>query len=281
MDLNKKRCGAIKRTTAETAIDINLNLDGIGKSNIKTKIGFFDHMLTLLSAHSLIDMEIFCDGDIEVDGHHSVEDCGIALGQAFKEAIGDKRGINRYGTFYVPMDEALALVSLDISGRPYLVCDMGELAPMIGDFDTELVEEFMRAFAFNAGITLHIKVMYGKNSHHKVEGVFKALGHALRQAVEYISRRPFNQTFLSRFSSITSIAFLSSAYNNPFCWKKPNSHHAYSLNVLSISQRYSFKCITVNACWYWGVLDSAARLMPFANSSPLQVPISSSSINNL
>ncbi|WP_455781167.1 imidazoleglycerol-phosphate dehydratase HisB [Megamonas funiformis] len=185
MDLNKKRCGAIKRTTAETAIDINLNLDGTGKSNIKTKIGFFDHMLTLLSAHSLIDMEIFCDGDIEVDGHHSVEDCGIALGQAFKEAIGDKRGINRYGTFYVPMDEALALVSLDISGRPYLVCDMGELAPMIGDFDTELVEEFMRAFAFNAGITLHIKVMYGKNSHHKVEGVFKALGHALRQAVEF------------------------------------------------------------------------------------------------
>ena len=134
-------------------------------------------MLTLLSAHSLIDMEIFCDGDIEVDGHHSVEDCGIALGQAFKEAIGDKRGINRYGTFYVPMD-----------GRPYLVCDMGELAPMIGDFDTELVEEFMRAFAFNAGITLHIKVMYGKNSHHKVEGVFKALGHALRQAVEFDQR---------------------------------------------------------------------------------------------
>ena len=183
MDLNKKRCGAIKRTTAETAIDIKLNLDGTGKSNIKTKIGFFDHMLTLLSAHSLIDMEIFCDGDIEVDGHHSVEDCGIALGQAFKEAIGDKRGINRYGTFYVPMDEALALVSLDISGRPYLVCDMGELAPMIGDF-----EDFTGALAFNTGISSHITVMSGKNSHHKVEGVFKALGHALRQAVEFDQR---------------------------------------------------------------------------------------------
>ena len=139
-------------------------------------------MLTLLSAHSMIDMEIKCDGDIEVDGHHSVEDCGIALGQAFSQAIGDKRGINRYGTFYVPMDEALVLVSLDISGRPYLVCDTGELAPMIGDFDCELVEEFMRAFAFNAGITLQ------KNSHHKVEGIFKALGHALRQATEFDER---------------------------------------------------------------------------------------------
>ena len=183
-----KRCGAVKRTTAETSIDVSLNLDGTGKSNIKTKIGFFDHMLTLLSAHSLIDMNINCDGDIEVDGHHSVEDCGIALGKAFKQAIGDKRGINRYGSFFLPMDESLSLVSLDISGRPFLVCELGELAPMIGSFDTELVEEFMRAFAVNAGLTLHIKVFYGKNSHHKVEGVFKALGHALRQAVEYDPR---------------------------------------------------------------------------------------------
>lgn len=189
MDINlHQRCGTVNRATAETKIVIKLNLDGTGKADIKTKIGFFDHMLTLLSAHSLIDMKINCDGDIEVDGHHSVEDCGIALGQAFKQAIGDKRGINRYGTFYIPMDETLALVSLDISGRPFLVCDMGELAPMIGDFDTELVEEFMRAFAFNAGITLHLKVLYGKNSHHKVEAVFKALGHALRQAVELDER---------------------------------------------------------------------------------------------
>lgn len=189
MDINlHQRCGTVNRATAETKIVIKLNLDGTGKADIKTKIGFFDHMLTLLSAHSLIDMKINCDGDIEVDGHHSVEDCGIALGQAFKQAIGDKRGINRYGTFYIPMDETLAVVSLDISGRPFLVCDMGELAPMIGDFDTELVEEFMRAFAFNAGITLHLKVLYGKNSHHKVEAVFKALGHALRQAVELDER---------------------------------------------------------------------------------------------
>ncbi len=184
----KERYGAVCRTTAETSIDIKLNLDGTGKSTIQTKIGFFDHMLTLLAAHSLFNLQVICDGDIEVDGHHSVEDCGIALGQAFKQAIGDKRGINRYGSFFVPMDEALVLVSLDISGRPYLVCDLGDLAPMIGNFDTELVEEFMRAFAVNAGITLHIKVFYGKNSHHKVEGVFKALAHALRHAVEYDPR---------------------------------------------------------------------------------------------
>ena len=188
METIQNRTSELNRTTAETSIKLKLNLDGTGKSNINTKIGFFDHMLTLLSAHSLIDMDIKCDGDIEVDGHHSVEDCGIALGQAFNQAIGDKRGINRYGTFFVPMDEALVLVSLDISGRPFLVCDTGELAPMIGNFDCELVEEFMRAFAFNAGITLHIKVFYGKNSHHKVEGIFKALGHALRQAVEFDER---------------------------------------------------------------------------------------------
>lgn len=188
METIQNRTSELNRTTAETSIKVKLNLDGTGKSNINTKIGFFDHMLTLLSAHSLIDMDIKCDGDIEVDGHHSVEDCGITLGQAFNQAIGDKRGINRYGTFFVPMDEALVLVSLDISGRPFLVCDTGELAPMIGNFDCELVEEFMRAFAFNAGITLHIKVFYGKNSHHKVEGIFKALGHALRQAVEFDER---------------------------------------------------------------------------------------------
>lgn len=193
MNINlQQRCGIVNRATAETKIAIKLNLDGTGNANVQTKIGFFDHMLTLLSAHSLIDMDINCDGDIEVDGHHSIEDCGIALGQAFKEAISDKRGIKRYGTFYIPMDETLALVSLDISGRPFLVCDMGELAPMIGGFDTELVEEFMRAFAFNAGITLHIKVLYGKNSHHKVEAVFKALGHALRQAVE-LDKRALNK----------------------------------------------------------------------------------------
>ena len=174
----------IKRQTLETSIKIALDLDGTGKAAVNTKIGFFDHMLTLLSVHSLIDLNVECNGDIEVDGHHSVEDTGIAMGDAFRGAIGDRKGIRRYGTFYIPMDEALAMVSLDISNRPFLVFETGELAPMIGSFDTQLAEEFFRAFAFHAGITLHIKVLYGKNSHHNIEAIFKALGHALRQAIE-------------------------------------------------------------------------------------------------
>ena len=178
------RQAQIQRSTKETSINISVNLDGEGVSNINTGIGFFDHMLTLFASHGRLDLDVECDGDIEVDGHHSVEDIGITLGLAVKQALGDKRGINRYGTFYLPMDEALAFVSLDISGRPYLVYDGGEMAPMIGSYDTELTEEFLRAFAFNAGITLHVKVLYGKNSHHKVEAIFKALGHALRIAVE-------------------------------------------------------------------------------------------------
>lgn len=153
------------------------------ESKISTGIGFFDHMLKLFAAHGQFDLKVSCKGDLEVDGHHSVEDIGIAMGAALKEALGDKHGITRYGTFFLPMDETLALVSLDISGRPFLVFEVGELAPMIGTFDTELVEEFLRAFAFNAGITLHVKILYGKNSHHKVEAIFKALGHALRTAV--------------------------------------------------------------------------------------------------
>lgn len=174
----------ITRKTKETAVEIKLNLDGEGKSEIKSGVGFFDHMLTLFAAHGLFDLTVKCDGDIEVDGHHTVEDIGIALGAAFKAAIGNCAGINRYGSFYLPMDEALAFVSLDISGRPYLVCDLGELAPMVGEFDTELVEEFLRAFATHGGITLHAKTLYGKNSHHKIEAIFKALGHALRIATE-------------------------------------------------------------------------------------------------
>ncbi|MCR5757572.1 MAG: imidazoleglycerol-phosphate dehydratase HisB [Selenomonas sp.] len=173
----------IKRETAETRIALHLNLDGTGKSRIDSGIGFFDHMLNLMTAHGLMDLDVRCDGDLEVDGHHSVEDIGIALGDAFKEAIGDKKGICRYGTFYLPMDESLAFVSLDISGRPFLVYDGGEMAPLVGGFDTELVEEFLRAFAVHAGITLHVKVLYGSNTHHKIEAVFKALGHALRIAV--------------------------------------------------------------------------------------------------
>ena len=182
------RQAKIQRATNETNINISINLDGEGVSNINTGIGFFDHMLTLFASHGRFDLDVECDGDIEVDGHHSIEDIGIALGTAVKNALSDKRGINRYGTFYLPMDEALAFVSLDISGRPYLVYDGGEMAPTIGNYDTELTEEFLRAFAFNAGITLHVKVLYGRNSHHKVEAIFKALGHALRIATEHDPR---------------------------------------------------------------------------------------------
>ncbi len=171
------------RATAETNVSISINLDGSGKSDISTGIGFFDHMLTLFTAHGMLDLTVKCDGDLEVDGHHSVEDIGITLGLAFKEAIGDKNGINRYGSFMLPMDEALAVVALDISGRPYLVYECNDNAPMVGGFDTELVEEFLRAFAVNAGLTLHAKVLYGRNTHHKLEALFKGLGHALHIAV--------------------------------------------------------------------------------------------------
>ena len=181
-DVIEVRKGSVSRRTAETDISVGLELDGTGKTEIHSSIGFFDHMLNLFAAHGLFDLEVQCKGDIEVDGHHSVEDIGIALGDALKEALGDKKGIARYGSFYLPMDESLAFVALDISGRPFLVYDGGEMAPMIGGYDTELTEEFLRAFAFHAGITLHVKVLYGTNSHHKVEAVFKALGHALRIA---------------------------------------------------------------------------------------------------
>ena len=177
------RVAAVNRETAETKIALQLNLDGTGKSVIDSGIGFFDHMLNLMTVHGQLDLDLRCDGDLEVDGHHSVEDIGIALGDAFKEAIGDKKGICRYGTFYLPMDESLAFVTLDISGRPFLVYDGGEMSPMVGGFDTELTEEFLRAFAMHAGITLHVKVLYGTNTHHKIEAIFKALGHALRIAV--------------------------------------------------------------------------------------------------
>ena len=178
------RTGKIERKTKETQIEVFINLDGEGKTDINSGIGFFDHMLTLFAAHGCFDLTVKCKGDTEVDGHHTIEDIGIALGGAFLEAMGNRAGINRYGTFYLPMDEALAFVSLDLSNRPYLVYDGGEMAPMIGAFDTELVEEFLRAFAVHGGITLHAKVLYGNNSHHKVEALFKALGHALRIATE-------------------------------------------------------------------------------------------------
>ena len=177
------RKAEIKRTTKETDILLVLDLDGGGKAEISTGIGFFDHMLTAFAVHSGIDLKVSCKGDLEVDGHHTVEDVGIALGQAFLEAVGDKAGIERYGSFMLPMDESLSLAAIDISGRPYLVFDAVFTAPMIGDYDTQLTEEFWRAFAMNSKTTLHIKLMYGANDHHKTEAIYKAAAHAIKAAI--------------------------------------------------------------------------------------------------
>jgi imidazoleglycerol-phosphate dehydratase len=177
------RISIIKRKTSETDIVLSLNLDGEGSFTGSTGIGFLDHMLVLLSKHSLMDLEVSTVGDLHVDCHHTVEDTAIVLGTAFKDAIGNKVGIKRYGTSFVPMDEALGEVHLDISERPFLVFDANFTVDRLGDFQTEMVEEFFRAFAFNAGITLHSKVVYGKNNHHMAEALFKALGRALREAV--------------------------------------------------------------------------------------------------
>lgn len=178
------RAAEISRKTRETDINIQLDLDGSGNVSINTGIGFFDHMLTALGVHSGMDLKINCVGDLNVDCHHSVEDTGIVLGQAFAKALGGKSGIARYGSAYVPMDEALGFCSLDISGRPFLVFDADFHDDRIGEYDTCMTEEFFRAFAFNAGITLHIKEVYGKNDHHIVEAVFKAVAHALKTAVK-------------------------------------------------------------------------------------------------
>lgn len=177
------RSSEITRTTKETDISIKLDLDGTGKVNIDTGIGFFDHMLTALGVHAGFDLDVRVKGDLNVDGHHSVEDTGIALGQAFAKAIGDKLGISRYGSFYIPMDEALCFCSLDISGRPFLVYKASLTNEKVGEYDTCLTEEFFRAFAFNSGITLHIREEYGSNDHHIIEAMFKALAHALKEAV--------------------------------------------------------------------------------------------------
>ena len=177
------RQAAVKRETAETKISVSVNLDGTGKSTLNTQMGFFEHMLTLLARHSFCDLDICIQGDTQVDEHHSVEDCGIVLGPAIAAALGDKRGINRYGTFYIPMDEALVRCSLDLSGRGFLVYRAPEMVPL-NSFDYQLAEEFFRALAVNAGITLHIEVLYGKNTHHMLEAMFKAFAHALRIAVE-------------------------------------------------------------------------------------------------
>lgn len=176
-----ERIGEIKRTTRETDIRVSINLSG-GEVKIDSGIGFLDHMLTALGVHSGFGLTVECKGDLEVDGHHSAEDIGIAIGQAFTKAVGDKKGIARYGSFYIPMDEALAFCSADVSGRPFLVFDAEFPQWRCGDFDCCLTEEFFRAFAMNSGVTLHIKSMYGKNSHHIIEAIFKAAAHALKAA---------------------------------------------------------------------------------------------------
>ena len=173
----------IKRKTAETDIALKLDLDGSGKSVLSTGCGFLDHMLTLFARHGRFDLEINCKGDVEVDYHHTVEDIGISLGQAFSKALGDKKGITRYGDTVLPMDEALILTAVDISGRGMLLCDLNIRAKKVGDFDTELCEEFFTAFARNAGITLHIRQLAGRNSHHIIEGVFKSAARSLKDAV--------------------------------------------------------------------------------------------------
>lgn len=178
------RVAKLTRNTNETQIKLSINLDGSGKTEINTGVGFFDHMLNLMAFHGGFDLEVIAKGDLEVCDHHTVEDVGIALGQCFLEALGDKRGIKRYGTFFLPMDETLAQVSLDISGRSFLHFDCEFKRETIGGFSTEMTKEFFRAFAFNSGITLHGRVLYGENDHHKVEALFKALGRALKEAKE-------------------------------------------------------------------------------------------------
>lgn len=172
----------LTRKTRETDISLTLNLDGEGNGVIDTGVGFFNHMLTLFTKHGFLDLQVKCDGDIDVDFHHSVEDIGIVLGQAFKEAVGDKAGIRRYATVYTPMDESLSRISIDISGRPYLYFDVNIPTEKVGQFDTELVEEFFRAFVNQAAVTLHVELLHGQNSHHIIESVFKGFGRVLDEA---------------------------------------------------------------------------------------------------
>ncbi|MGM9615372.1 MAG: imidazoleglycerol-phosphate dehydratase HisB [Oscillospiraceae bacterium] len=177
------RTAAITRKTAETDIALTLRLDGTGRSDIDTGVGFLDHMLTLFARHGRFDLTVTCRGDAQVDDHHSTEDIAIALGEAFREALGDKRGITRYGSMLLPMDEALVLVAADISGRGLLRYSLELPAQKVGTFDTELVEEFFMAFARTAGITLHLRELDGTNTHHIIEAAFKGFGRAMRQAV--------------------------------------------------------------------------------------------------
>lgn len=181
---NPDRIAEVTRNTAETRIRVKINLDGAGQSRLSTGIGFFDHMLDQIARHGLIDLDIEADGDLHIDGHHTVEDVGITLGQAFHQAVGDKKGIRRYGHAYVPLDEALSRVVVDFSGRPGLVMDVPFKSGMIGTFDTQLTHEFFQGFVNHALVTLHIDNLKGSNAHHQAETVFKAFARALRAALE-------------------------------------------------------------------------------------------------
>jgi len=184
------RTAEIARATTETEIALSLDLDGSGQADVLTGVGFLDHMLTLLARHGLLDLHVRCQGDLHVDQHHTVEDVGICLGQAIDRAVGDKKGIVRYGTFTVPMDETLVMVSLDLSGRPFLACNLDTRNRKIGEFDAELTPEFFRAVAVNARMTLHVHQFYGENGHHIIEAAFKAFGRALDAATRVDERSP-------------------------------------------------------------------------------------------
>lgn len=181
------RKSSIERNTNETKIKLAIDLDGQGRYDIDTGIGFFDHMMTLFACHSGFDFCVDCKGDTRVDGHHSVEDIGIVLGKAIAEALGDKKGIKRYASVSIPMDESLANVTIDISGRPFLVFNAKDMQGKVGDFDIELVEEFFRAVSNYGGLTLHINLLYGSNNHHKIEAIFKAFARALKEASLIVS----------------------------------------------------------------------------------------------
>lgn len=184
------RQATIERKTNETDVIVRLEIDGTGESKIDTGVGFFDHMLTLFAKHGLFDLEVTAKGDLEVDGHHTVEDVGICLGQAFSQALGNKESITRYGFFILPMDEALATVCVDISGRPYLAYNLDMTASKVGGFDTDLTHEFFQAFIVNAGVSMHVRLQAGTNPHHVIEAVFKAFARAMDEATMLDPRRP-------------------------------------------------------------------------------------------
>jgi len=183
------RKASIDRKTTETEVSVTVALDGSGAYDVKTGVGFLDHMLEQLARHSLIDIKLRAKGDTHIDFHHTVEDSGIALGQAVAKALGDRKGIHRYASLHLPMDEALTRAAIDVSGRPYLIWKVSFPRPKIGDFDTELVREWFQAFAMNVGVTLHIETLYGDNSHHIAESCFKVLARALREAIEIDPRQ--------------------------------------------------------------------------------------------